>query len=444
MFNTSMAGVLLPSIALEFNAESNELQWIATIYTLGFAISLLPGSAIGQRVGRKHTLLYGVTVFLFGSACAMFAPSIELLLTGRFLQAIGVGVFLPQTLTVLVHEYVDLKKRSKAVSIWAGVASIGLVAGPLLGGIAVGSMGWRSGFLLSVILGAVTLYLIKSRVSTQLHGESRPSYKFDWLGMLLSAQWLSCLVYGLNEASLEGWRSKPVVAAIATSVIGFAMFIFSQRSSTVRSSTRLMPLSIWHNRKFVAANLGGAVFFFTLFSVLFFYALYFAQVRRLTAFYVGVSFVPLTLAMGISAPIAGRLSARHGPYKVLAIGALFTAACCVVIASSGLASSFLIVELLLALLGVGFGLMSSTSSNGAVSSVPRNVTGVAAGVHTTCRQIGSTLGVALLGLIVYADRPGLDLEHGFVRGLDIAMYVAALLLAACAVVVYLLSWRQDE
>lgn len=159
MYNATLVNVMLPEIRSSLHASATGLQWVAALYSLCYAALLLAGGALGERLGKRTTFLGGVAMFTVGSAACAAAPTLGLLLAARVIQAVGVAALIPQTLSILVTEYKEPAQRARAVGIWAGAASLGLAAGPVVGGLIITVSNWRTGFILSVMLGAVTVAL---------------------------------------------------------------------------------------------------------------------------------------------------------------------------------------------------------------------------------------------------------------------------------------------
>lgn len=475
MLNSTLVNVTLPQIGTSLHTSVTGLQWVADIYTLGYASLLLPGGALGNRLGRRRAFLLGVSAFLVGSLLCALSPTTTVLLASRVIQALGAAVMVPQTLAIVVTEYTGPAARARAVGIWAGVAGTGLAAGPVLGGLALTVADWQAGFLLVLALAVVTLLLGHRVVPAARHGRPGHAPQVDAVGIVLGVLTLTALVYGLIEAGTYGWASPRIIGALGLSAAGAAFFLGTEQHLARRGATPLMPLGLWRIRGFVAANAAGTAYFITLFGVLFFYSLYLQQQQGHSALATGVLFLPLTACMAAFAPVAGRLTARWGAHVVLVTGLLVTAVGCLALAAAAQRPALADLEWRLSLVGIGCGLMSSTMSNVAVSSVPAHHVNTAAALHNTCRQIGATVGIALLGAVLYARQqaalaapfghlgasaraavttavhtgeadPGEaaqvpaaarravdDASHaGFTSGLHVAMALCALTLLACA------------
>ncbi|WP_216892557.1 MFS transporter [Nocardia alni] len=441
MLNTSMMHIITPQIGAAVGVSSlTGLQWVGDIYTLGYAALLLPGGALGNRIGRRNAFLCGVALFALGSLLCAVSLNLPMLLVARVVQAVGVAVMLPQTLSVLVHEYPDKGARARAVGIWAGVSSLGMAGGPVLGGVLIAIADWRAAFLLSLLLALVALALGYRALPESRHGRPAAAAPVDLLGGAVSVVWLIALVYGLIEVSAYGWTSPRIIVCFVVAAGGAVLFCVLQARTARRGRVPMMPLHLWRARGFIAANVAGLVYFLTQTGIIFYYNLYFQHYQHRSALVSGLLFLPMTCLMAGLAPFAGRLAARFGIRVVLVGGLVVSGLGCLVLALLSDDASVIQVEWRIAVFGIGVGLMSSAMSNAAVSSVSADFSGVASAVHNTCRKIGSTLGVALLGVIVQAGGSGTASRTGFLYGVSTAMMFCAALLLACAAIVLVLMW----
>jgi len=431
MFNSTIVNVMVPAIGDSLGSSSSQLQWISSLYTLVYAALLLPGGALGNRLGRRTAFLSGISGFAGGSLLCAVSPGFAVLLVGRVVQALGAALMLPQTLSILVHEYADPRARARAVGIWAGGASLGLAAGPVLGGLVVAATSWRLGFVLSLVLALVTIALSWVAVPVARHGRPAHVPAVDLAGGILSVICLTALVFGLIESSARGWGSPLILAAFGVSAVALAAFLWAQARAALLGQAPLMPLRLWRSPGFIAANVTGLVYFVAFFAVLYFYSVDLQDSRGHSALVAGLSFLPLTLVVAVLGPIAGRLTGAFGTGPVMVAGLVVAAVGCALLALASHDASLADLQWRLALVGIGSGLISSPTSTAAVSSVPAADSGSASAVYNTFRQLGSTLGVAAIGVVVGpTDRPtfpsGLEHAMGVVAGL---LVVTALLAA---------------
>jgi EmrB/QacA subfamily drug resistance transporter len=445
MYNATVVNVMLPDIRVSLHASGTGLQWVAALYSLCYAALLLAGGAVGERLGKRTTFLGGVAVFTIGSAACGAAPTLGLLLAARAVQAVGVAALIPQTLSILVTEYTDPARRARAVGIWAGAASLGLAAGPVVGGAIVGVANWRAGFLLSVVLGVITVALGYRVIPRARYGRPAHAPAPDFAGAGLSTLALAALTYGLIESATLGWGSPLIIGALALAAAAAAGFIATQHTAGRRGRQPLMPLELWRSQRFVGANLSALSYFVMLYGILYFYSIDLQQYKDYSTLAAGLAFLPMTILMALLGPVAGRLSARFSTTPVMVAGLLVAAAGSLALALLPTDGSVVDVGWRFALIGIGAGLMNSPMSNAAVSSAHPSHSGAASATHNTFRQIGGTLGVASLGTIVAAGHHATGgVTAAFPAGLSHAMTAVAATLALCAVTVAVLGKKRQS
>jgi EmrB/QacA subfamily drug resistance transporter len=442
MYNATLVNVMLPDMRAALHASETGLQWVAALYSLCYAALLLAGGALGERLGKRMTFLGGIAVFTVGSAACAAAPTLGFMLAARAVQAIGVAALIPQTLSILVTEYTDPARRARAVGIWAGAASLGLAAGPVVGGAITSVANWRAGFLLSVVLGVITVALGFRVIPRARYGRPANPARSDFMGAGLSTLTLAALTFGLIESATLGWGSPLIIGAFALCAVAAAGFIATQHTADRHGRQPLMPLELWRSHRFVGANLSALAYFVMLYGVLFFYSIDLQQYKHYSALAAGLMFLPMTILMALLGPVAGRLSARFSTKPVMVAGLLVAAAGSLSLALLPAGGSVADVGWRFALVGIGAGLMNSPMSNTAVSSAAARHSGAASATHNTFRQIGGTLGVAALGAIVVAGHHATGgATAAFPAGLSHAMTAVAVILGLCAVIVAVLGKR---
>jgi EmrB/QacA subfamily drug resistance transporter len=445
MYNATVVNVMLPDMRVSLHASGTGLQWVAALYSLCYAALLLAGGALGERIGKRMTFLGGVALFTIGSAACAVAPSLGFMLVARAIQAIGVAALIPQTLSILVTEYKDPARRARAVGIWAGAASLGLAAGPVVGGAITSVANWRAGFLLSLVLGLFTLALGFRVISPARYGRPARPVTPDFLGAGLSMLTLAALTYGLIESSTLGWGSPLIIGALVLTVAAAAGFIATQHGAERRGRQPLMPLELWRSGRFIGANLSAIAYFIMLYGILYFYSIDLQQYKHYSTLAAGLSYLPMTILMALLGPVAGRLSARFGTTPVMVAGLLLAGAGSLALALLPADGSALDMGWRFALIGIGAGLMNSPMSNTAVSSADARHSGAASATHNTFRQIGGTLGVAALGAIVAAGHhSAAGASAAFPAGLSHAMMAVAAVLALCAVFVAIFGRKKRQ
>jgi len=414
MYNATVVNVMLPDIREGLHASETGLQWVAALYSLCYAALLMAGGALGARLGKRMTFLGGVAVFTVGSAACAAAPTLGFLLAARAVQAVGVAALIPQ--------------------------SLGLAAGPVMGGAITSVANWRVGFLLSAVLGVVTVAFGVGVISRARYGRPAQAPAPDFMGAVMSMLTLAALTFGLIESATLGWGSPLIIGAFILTAAAAAGFIAAQHAAGRRGRHPLMPLELWRSPRFIGANLSALAYFVMLYGILYFYSIDLQQYKHYSTLAAGLAFLPMTILMALLGPVAGRLSARFSTTPVMVAGLLVAAAGSLALALLPTHGSAIDMGWRFALIGLGAALMNSPMSNSAVSSAAAHHSGAASATHNTFRQIGGTLGVAALGTIVAAGHHAAGGAFAaFPTGLSHAMEAVAAVLALCALVVAVLG-----
>ncbi len=393
LLDASIVTVALPTIQFDLHASLSGLQWVVDSYTLPFAVLLFTAGTLGDRFGRKRLFLVGLAIFTLGSALCGFAPTLGWLIAGRVLQGAGGAALSPGSLSVLASAFPEPRERAQAIGIWSGVSGIALAAGPLIGGSLIQLSSWPAIFFVNLPVGIVAFVL-----GWRVLAESRnpDAKRFDIPGQLLIIAGLTALTYALIEGSIQGWTSMPILSLFALSVLLIVAFLVVE----ARVREPLLPLSLFKNVTFSTANVAATVVGFALMGTVFFISQYFQGIQGYTALGSGVRTLPSTMGIFLAAPLAGLLTARFGPRIPVTLGALFAGTALLLLTAIGPMTDYVAIWWKLALLGIGFGLMLSPLTTAVIASTPPTRAGLASSMINTSRQIGSVLGVALLGALV--------------------------------------------
>lgn len=426
LLDVTVVNVALPAIADGLAGGRERLQWVVDGYAVAIASLLLGAGSVGDRIGHRRVVLLGLALFGLASAGAAAAPDAAVLVAARGVQGIGAALLLPGSLALIADAYPDRGAQARALGIWAGVSSLALPAGPLLGGLLVGAGGWRLVFLvnLPVVAGAlVAVPLVAAR------GVRRPGRSPDLAGMALAAATLAGLVYAVIEAGHRGFGPATVAAAVVALCAG-AGFLVRQRLAAAPT----LPLGLLARPAFTGPNLAALLMNLTFNGVLYALTLYLQGVLGWSAPVAGLSLLPLFLPLALLAPLAGRCAGRFGPRPVLVAGAAIAAAgvaALAVLARVGPAGGYPAVLPALLGMGVGAGLFTAPVVSAAVRAVPAERAGLASGVNNTARQTGTALGVAIFG----ARLAGASGPAGFTHRLgELGLLGGALWLAALVIV----------
>ncbi|MBB6730138.1 DHA2 family efflux MFS transporter permease subunit [Cohnella zeiphila] len=413
LLDTTIVSVALPALRDDLGGGLSGLQWVANAYTIVFAGLLLTGGGLADRLGAKRVFMSGLILFLAASALSAAAPTLGALIGLRALLGVGGAALVPSSMALIAHAYADPAQRTRALGVCASISGIALAAGPVVGGILVDTLGWRSIFLINVPIGlfslAATAFLVTETRRKQRQG-------FDLGGQITAIAAIGCLSYALVEGGSAGWSSVPVVIAFCAAALSIAGFLLAE----AKSRSPLLPLSLFRIPTLSAGMAAGMLANIALSGILFLLPLFFQQTRGLSAHASGLALLPLTLPMTINPIFTGRLASRIGPRIPLTAGFVLAAAGTLIEAAVGPATPYAVTLIALLLIGCGMSLVLPPLMASVISSVPREQSGTASGALNSSRQLGAALGVAILGAIVSGG--------SFIGGLHLALAVAGILL----------------
>lgn len=416
--------IALPSIRNSLHAGIGTLEWTVNAYTLTFAVLMLTGAALGDRLGRRRVFLVGLSLFTVSSALAAVSPSIYDLIAARALQGAGAAMVLPLTLTLLSEAF-PAGRRGVALGIWSGISGLGVALGPVVGGAVVTGISWHWIFWINVPVGLVVVPLAWRRLR-----ESRgPNQALDLPGLGLASTGLFGLVYGVVRANTLGWGNPRTVAAMAAGIVLLCGFVAWE----LHTRTPMLPMRFFRNRGFGATNLVSLLMYFGMFGSVFLLAQFFQTVQHFSALDAGIRTLPWTAMPMLVAPLAGILSDRVGSRPLMVLGLLLQAVALGWLGreiSVGIAYSAVIVPFILA--GIGMALVFAPSANAVLASVRPQEAGQASGATNAIREVGGVLGVAVLAT-VFSQQGGYSSPQLFVSGLGPAVLVGAGALALGAV-----------
>jgi EmrB/QacA subfamily drug resistance transporter len=407
LFNVTAPNVALPAIAADLSAGFNAQQWVLSAYAMVLASLLLAGGALGDRYGRRRLFLLGLAVFGTGSLLCALAPSTGLLIVGRLVQGVGAAALFPSGLALIAAEFAG-QARARAIGVWGASVSGAIALGPLLGGILVEAIGWRSQFALAVVL-----VLPTAAVGLRHLRESRDSSstRLDWLGTGLLTGSMVLLIVLIQRGNAVGWLAPVTLAMAGAALALFALFTLVQ----FRSRAPLIAPALMRNPTFLGATLVAVVFAAAGFAPLVYLTLFLMHVHGSGPTLAGLEVAPFAVASLVVSLLAARVVARLG-VRIALVGGL--ALCGVGLALMlDLSPESGGVRLLPALLvfGVGAGVVNPTMTVAALSAVDAAHSGMASGINNTARQLGIAAGIAGLGAVFesrLADGTGTRLAAG--------------------------------
>ncbi|MFH8656558.1 MFS transporter [Streptomyces afghaniensis] len=389
--DNTVLNVALPSMQQDLHASTSGLQWTIDAYTLVLASLLMLAGSTADRIGRKRVFMAGLVVFTLGSVLCSLAPSLEALVAFRMVQAVGGSMLNPVAMSIITNTFTDPRERARAIGAWGAVVGISMAAGPLVGGLLVESVGWRSIFWINLPVGLAALLLTLRFVPESRAAEAR---RPDPVGQLLVIALFGTLTYAIIAAPSTPFASivPPAVVALAA-LIGLLWY-------EPRRAQPLIDLRFFRSAPFSGATVIAISAFAALGGFLFLSTLYLQNVRGLNALEAGLWMLPMAAPTFLCAPLSGRLVGSRGPRVPLLIAGCAMTVSGILFAAFEADTSDTTLFAAYALFGIGFGFVNAPITNTAVSGMPRAQAGVASAVASTSRQLGQTLGVAVVGAVL--------------------------------------------
>ncbi|MFF2845881.1 MFS transporter [Streptomyces sp. NPDC058001] len=391
--DTTVLNVALPSIQRDLDASVAGLQWTIDAYTLVLASLLMLAGSTADRIGRRRVFKYGLVLFTLGSLLCSVAPNLELLVVFRMLQAVGGSMLNPVAMSIITNTFTDPRERARAIGAWGAVVGISMAAGPLIGGLLVDAVSWRSIFWINLPVGIAALLLtIRYVPESRAPKPRRP----DPVAQLLVIALLGSLTYAIIEAPGSGITSPKILTFGALALVSLIGLIFYEP----RRAEPLIDLRFFRSAPFSGATVIAVSAFAALGGFLFLNTLYLQEVRGLSALHAGLWMLPMAAMTFVCAPLSGRIVGNRGPRVSLLIAGVAMTLSGVMFAGFGAETSDATLVIGYVLFGLGFGFVNAPITNTAVSGMPREQAGVASAVASTSRQIGTTLGVAVIGAVL--------------------------------------------
>jgi EmrB/QacA subfamily drug resistance transporter len=393
--DNTILNVALPSMQRDFHASVSGLQWTIDSYLVVIASLLLLSGSTADRIGRKRIFKIGLVAFTAGSLLCSIAPGLGWLIAFRMVQAVGGSMLNPVAMSIITNTFSDARERARAIGVWGGVVGISMAAGPIVGGALVESVGWRSIFWINLPVGLAALVLTARFIPESRAPRAR---RVDPLGQVLVIALLGSLTYGIIQGSGSGWGSPLIIGCFLVAAAAVAGLASYER----RRVDPLIDVRFFRSAPFSGATVIAVCAFAALGGFLFLNTLYLQDDRGLSALGAGLYMLPMALMTLIFAPLSGRLIGTRGPRVPLVLAGVTMTASGVLLAALNAQSDNTLLFTSYVLFGIGFGLVNAPITNTAVAGMPRAQAGVAAAVASTSRQVGQSLGVAVLGAALAA------------------------------------------
>ncbi|RXW33353.1 MFS transporter [Propioniciclava flava] len=394
VMDNTIINVGIPTLGRAFDASTTQLQWIVDAYTLVFAVLMLPGGYLGDRWGRRRVLIAGLLGFAAVSLASALTTHLGVLIALRALLGICAALVFPATLSLISTIFHGTKHHALAVGLWAATAGLGIALGPVLGGLLLQSFAWPSLFAINIAIvlpvAAVTPWLVP-----ESRGERRG--KFDGWGVFLAVAALGLFVGAIIEGPQWGWTSWPILGALAASIALATLFLAWER----RVASPLLDLSLFRARGVAACSSAIGVAFFSLFGFTFAITIYFQAVRGYSALQAGLAILPFAVVMAACSPLAPVLARKIGPGRCIPAGmALMSIGFLIVSFADATNPYWAVMVPAMIFMAMGLALAQGPATDIILSASPSDEIGVASGVNDSIREVGGTIGVAVLGSIL--------------------------------------------
>jgi EmrB/QacA subfamily drug resistance transporter len=392
LLDITVVNVALPSIRDDLGASFTDLQWVVDAYALTLAALVLTAGSLADRLGRRLIFAAGVVIFSVASLLCALAPDPTFLNLARALQGVGGAVMFAVSLALVAQEFPAGRERGTAMGIYGASIGVAVAIGPLVGGALTDGLGWESIFYLNVPVGIAALGVTYLKLR-----ESRDpnATRVDWPGVATFSVALFAVVLALVRGNDEGWGSPLIVSLLSGAGLLMAGFVAIER----RVAEPMLPLGLFRRASFTGVQLAAFAVSGSLFALFLYLTLYLQNYLGYSPFEAGIRYLPITIASFVAAPIAGALLSRVPARVLMSIGLAGGGLGLLLMAGVGVADDWTTLLGGFIVAGLGVGLLNPVIADVAVSVVPKEQSGMAAGINDTFRQVGVAVGIAALGVI---------------------------------------------
>jgi EmrB/QacA subfamily drug resistance transporter len=390
--DVTIVNVTLPSLVTSLDASTRQLQWIVDAYTLTFAALVLAAGILGDRFGRRATLVVGTIVYGVGNALAALTDGPTELAAARAVMGVGAALMFPTTLSILTNVFTERAARARAIGLWGAATGLAVAAGPIAGGALLESYEWPATFWVKVPVAVVVVIATVLLVPTSRDPE-RP--RLDVPGLVLSIAAIGLLVFGIIEAPANGWSSPATIGLVAAALGLGTVFVLWER----RVSQPMLDVRLFADRRFSISAAGITVAFFALAGFIFLVTQYFQFLREYGPLETGLRTLPVAIAVAVGSVLGTRLALTVGNRVVVGTGLVLLTVAFLWISTLDGGTTYPEIAGQMILLGAGMGLTSAPGTEALMGAVSTAKAGAGAGVNDATRELGATLGVAVIGSV---------------------------------------------
>lgn len=412
--DVTLVNVTLPRLVDELHASTGQLQWIVGSYSLVFAALVLTAGSLSDRFGRRRALILGLLIYGAGNAAAGLAASSSALIATRALMGVGAAVIFPTTLSIISNVFTDRRERAQAIGLWGAATGAAIALGPIAGGALLESFSWNATFLAKIPLAIAAIAMVIWVVPDSRDPEAP---RLDFGGFALSTLSLGAIVFAIIEAPGAGWTSVQTVAVGTAGAVLAGLFVIWER----RTPEPMLNIRLFANPRFSGASFSIAVSFFSLAAFIFLIVQYMQFLKGWSPLETGLRTLPVAIAVGVSSVLGTKVAVQRGTKVVLTAGLLAMAlALTWIAAAQTIATGYWAIAGQMVLLGTGMGLNTAPATESIMGSVSLAKAGVGSALNDMTRELGSTLGVAVIGS-VFASIYAADLAGRTTRALPGAL-----------------------
>jgi EmrB/QacA subfamily drug resistance transporter len=387
-----IVNVAIPDIQHQFNTGESGIQWVVAAYSLTMAMFIMTGGTFGDHYGRRRAYVVGIIIFCTASIGCGLAPGVAFLSVMRGFQGVGAAVVNVASLALVGAAFPDPDAKAKAIGIWTGIAAVGLAIGPTVGGLLTEHVGWRSIFLFNPPIGVIAIILTYRHITETRDPQSR---SFDVLGQLLFIAGVGALTYALIQGGHDGWLSPTIIGCFVIAAIVLVSFVKFE----LGASDPMMEMRVFRSGVYDAAIYSVFATLFCIYGTLFIITQYFQNVRAYSPEKTGFLMLAMTIPTVVLSPITGHIVSKRGARTPTLIGVACVAIGTGILAASN-ASILLVTLIALAFVGAAGGLAVAAATSEAMGSIPPERSGMASGILSSQRALGSTAGFAIMGSIL--------------------------------------------